>query len=315
MTKLLPPWVFRRASMIQFLQHAALWLGLGFCLLAFWKLLPSLPQEASFQSIGAITTIITLLFAAWLCSVAAWRLLYYAFMHGTLGWRIALRQSGLLLIGKYIPGGVFGLLARASDSRAGESRTQLLGIGIYEQIGTLTVVFASGLALMASSLLHPACLALVPVAPWAGLAAILVAHWLLKKLPVYGFLRATDSIKSLTPSLRPLLASLFTTLASAIAWSGVVALLAAEVFQRPLMEGIGLAGAFGLAVTAGVLAFFSPGGIGIRELSMFGLANLWLPAPQALALTAILRLLAASLDLIAALTAVALVPRISAKSK
>ncbi|AKC87309.1 hypothetical protein [Pseudoxanthomonas suwonensis] len=298
----------RHAHVIQYLQYAALWIGLGLCLFAVWKLAPNLPQQVGFPSAGSAAAILTLLLTAWLCGVAAWRQLFHAFMGGMLGWRLALRQSGLLLVGKYIPGGIFGLLARASDSRNGESRTQLLGIGIYEQIGTITVVFATGLALMAAALLHPIWLGLVPAAPWAGLSAILSIHWLLKKLPLRGVLRAAIDVKALTPSLRPLLASLYITLASALAWSGVVAWLASDIFMLPKMEAIGLAGAFGVAVTAGVLAFFAPGGIGIREFSMFGLASLWLPAPQAMALTAILRLLAALLDLMAGLTAAALSP-------
>lgn len=293
-------------SAIRYLQHAALWLGLGLCLFAVWKLAPNLSEEVGFPSAGSAAAILALLLVAWLCGVAAWRQLFHAFTGGSLDWRLALRQSGLLLVGKYIPGGIFGLLARASDSREGESRTQLLGIGIYEQIGTITVVFASGLVLMAAALLHPIWLGLVPAAPWAGLLAILAAHGLLKKLPLRGVLRAATDVKALAPSLRPLLASLYITLASTLAWSGVVAWMANDIFVLPTMEAVGLAGAFSVAVTAGVLAFFTPGGIGIREFSMFGLASLWLPAPQALALTAVLRLLAALLDLVAGLTALAL---------
>ena len=72
---------------------------------------------------------------------------------------------------------------------------------------------------------------------------------------------------------------------------------------RQAADALGLGGAFGLAITAGALAFFAPGGIGVREMSMAGLATLWLPMPQALALAALLRLLAVVLDIAAGVSA------------
>ena len=291
--------------MLQVFQRAALWIGLALCLFAAWKLLADV-QGLDVPGPASIGALLALLLLAWACVVAGWRLLVQAFLGEPLPWITALRQSGLLLIGKYIPGGIFGLLARATDPTGGHSHARLLGVGIYEQVGTITLVGTNGLVLVASAMVNLRLLVLLPLVPLAPVAAILVLHRLLRRMTLPRMLQAVEQVQELQPSAGRLARSMYVTHVSALAWSAIVAWLAVDLFSQPPIDALGLGGAFGLAITAGALAFFAPGGIGVREMSMAGLATLWLPMQQALALAALLRLLAVILDIAAGVSAVLL---------
>jgi uncharacterized membrane protein YbhN (UPF0104 family) len=73
-----------------------------------------------------------------------------------------------------------------------------------------------------------------------------------------------------------------------------------------MLAAIGIAGAFSLAVTLGMLAIFAPGGIGIREVVFVLLCGPWLDGNAALLLAAAMRILAVIFDLFAGAVAVLL---------
>ena len=287
------------------LPQIALWLGLGLCMVAVYRMAPEISTAFNRTRWPTILGLTGTLLATWLLAVAAWRVMVDAFVARRMSWRVAIRQSGLLLMGKYIPGGIFGLVARASDPDNGDSRQVHLGIGMYEQIGKVAVMTGTGLVLLVSSLWRPAALIALPLIPAASAEIIYLTHRIIRPI-MKRFLIQAHSPK---PKRSALISALFITQASCLGWSVIVFWISVDIFSQPIPTSIGLAGAFGISVVIGSLAVFMPGGIGVREMSMVGLASHWLPLQEAVTLAALLRILSVALDCVAGVASLLLMPR------
>lgn len=287
------------------LKRSVLWFGLALCLYALWHL-RGLTSDA-FDRLGPVAwaSIAVLMVAAWLFAVMAWRRFLLAYTERDPGWRAAMRQVGLLLVGKYVPGGVFGFLARMYDEPGG-SRLRLLWAGLAEQVVAIALPLALGGVLYLTAVQRELrWVGLIIVLPLLGVGGIWLLHGLAARLP---WLRARIG-GSEAPSSGQLLYATTVQLIQQLVWVAMVAVLAQELFGLDIHASLGVAGAFWWGVSLGMLAVFAPGGIGIREAALVGAASLWLDTPEAILLSALLRLLSTILDAGAGGVAAALGPR------
>lgn len=274
-------------------KRAVLWLGLLLCIYALWR-----TRFLAGDAIGRIgpgmwAGISLLLLASWALSGSAWRGYLLAYTGRDPGWRSSIRQLGLLLVGKYVPGGVFGFLARVYDQPEAP-RQRLFWAGLAEQVvGVCMPAVVGGVLYMAAisqDLMWACFIALTPIAAVAGLRSL---HHGVGFLP---WLRQHAVIPVGPRKWRTLLYATTLQLIQQIAWIAIVVAIGKQLFNLEGHAAAGVAGSFLLAVTAGMLVVIAPGGIGVREFALVGLASRWIDMTQAIFLTALLRLLSSVLD-------------------
>lgn len=287
------------------LLTTVLWLGLLLCVgvLAryaseFFELL------ARLSGLTAIACAASILLG-WICAAAAWKQTVLVIAGVRLSFATALRQLGLLLVGKYIPGGVFGFLARLYDGDQVGARSRLAAAGLFEQMMGLSMLASTGALLYAAAIYQSAWVLYGLLAiPWLAVAASQLALRGLGALPSRRLQVALDALSHSPPAWTGILrAALLTQLAS-VGWLAVVVLLAVRGFGLEPLHALGVAGAFSLAVTAGMLAVFAPGGIGVRETALVVLSAPWLGGGEALVLAAAMRMLSVAFDMLAGVAAV-----------
>ncbi len=277
------------------LSTLLLWVGLVLCGYAIWKLGGDSLVAFGRLKPPVVALLALLVLVVWVTSVAAWRYYLRSFTGAVPTWREAFRQIGLLLVGKYIPGGIFGFVARLYDE-AHVQRGRLLAAGVVEQlVGAAMATLLGALCYAVGWYRQPAWLLLVVLLPPLAVAgtqlfAVVLRHSsrLHRRIP---------AIPSWSRS--QLLVAALLSLLQQISWALMVGLLGMYLFGLDLLSAIGVAGAFGLAVGAGVLVVVSPGGIGVREGAMTALAATWMGFDSALLLAALLRVISVGLDLLA----------------
>lgn len=276
-------------------KRLVLWAGLLLCLYALWRAQSLVGDAAHGIGVGGWVFAGALLVLAWMLSVVAWRRYLLAYIKRDPGWSISMRQVGLLLVGKYVPGGIFGFLARIYDS-PDEPRARLVWAGLAEQFVGVAMSIALGAVLYLAAVRNePAWICMVIVLPVLGAGGVRLMHHAAKWFP---FLRQRAGNLQL-PAWTDLLLATATQLVQLLAWVALVALLASELYDVDGVAASGLAGAFMLAIAAGMLAVFVPGGIGVREAALIGLVSPWLDMGQAIFLTALLRIMSSLLDVFA----------------
>jgi len=230
----------------------------------------------------------------------------------SLGGRVPTLAAGRIvlisLLGKYVPGKIW----------VATLRTSFLGRhGVPPSIALTSVVtehlflFATGAAWFAAA--HFVESARVGV--W-GLAAALLALTVLVVAPGASLRRVANLMKrvglpALTPELTPrrALTVTITYLTSWLALGVGIWLLAKGLgLELPRVAVVSLAGHYGIAVIGGLLAFFAPAGVGIREGLFAAAMSSHLSAADALFLALATRLCIALAELLA--TALAVVWRV-----
>ena len=276
-----------------------LWLGLGLCAWAIWRLEPqfrALGQHATVERFGFAAAVLA---TVWWLAVASWRQMVLAFTGVRLPWPNAIRQLGLLLVGKYVPGSVFGFLARHYDLPASIPRSRVLAAGLYEQLVGLAMPIAAGaICGLAAYTRQPWWLVALPGLPWvvaAGLEVTVKAMRVLPSARLRGMGEALGS--SLTRSPFQLLLGCTLALLATLGWLLLVFAMARVLLGASGYAALGVAGAFGLAVAVGMLVVIAPGGVGAREGAFVALAAHWLTPAQGLLLAAAMRLASVALDL------------------
>lgn len=270
-------------------RRVILWAGLLLCGYALWRLRGEAGEALAGLGWRGWLAIVALLVLCWGGSVAAWRRYLLAYTARDPGWRVAARQLGLLLVGKYVPGGVFGFLARVYDQPAPE-RAAVVWAGIAEQAVGIGLSVALGGVLFLGAESSGVWGVLVLPMPFVAMAGVWLLHRCAAFLP---WLRGQADIAPHWPAL---LHALSLHLLQLLAWTALIAALAFVLFGMGPHASMGVAGAFLLAVGAGMLVMFMPGGIGVREAVLVALAGRWLDLPQAVMLATLLRLLACMLD-------------------
>lgn len=292
-----------KPTLVKRFGYVVLWIGLGLCIVAIWKLSDDLENVLRRAGPGTLAGWFALLVLIWAAHVSAWRSNIAAFFGRSLAWRSAAKQTGLLLVGKYVPGGVFGFLARVSEGYEGESKWRHAFAGIYEQVGGLATTLVTGLVFLAAStsviwiLLGLAALpfVLVPIMGVSITAMGLATNLMPAEL--------SGKFAAVSPDKTHALRYFCFTLGSVTGWMLLVTWIAATGFSQPLQSGIGLAGVFGISVSAGLLAVVVPGGIGVREATFISLATSWLSPPEAITMAAVLRVASVVFDLFSGLFA------------
>jgi len=241
--------------------------------------------------------------------VAAW-----AAMAGILGFawvRVVRAHLGLHLpakdwlplqamawLGRYLPGKV-GLLAGKLGlvSRHGITVRALGFTVVYEQLAFVM----AGLAL--AMCVSPAALGLEgtiarawdDAAFWRLLAAFILGVMI---VPAMQALRPIAGLQRASPTRHEWTVPLLYLLAHTCAGVGLFVCLRA----MPGMEASGpsmihVVGLLAAANVAGILALFAPAGLGVRELVLVAGLAPWVPAPDAIVLAALLRVLSVVADL------------------
>lgn len=276
-------------------KRIVLWVGLLLCLYALWRAHALVGDAAQGISLAGWTLVGALLVLAWGLAIVAWRQYLLAYTEEDPGWTTSMRQVGLLLVGKYLPGGVFGFLARLYDSPS-ELRTRLVWAGLAEQVVSVGMLVTVGGVLYLAAIRSEATWLCMAIAiPVLGAAGVRLMH------------RSASSVRLLrerfgasqSPAWPDLLLANTSQLVQLLTWAGLVVLLANELYDLDVFAASGLAGAFMLAVAAGMLVIFVPGGIGVREGVLIGLTSPWLDMGQAIFLAALLRIISSVLDVLA----------------
>lgn len=291
-------WFSKRKGTI---NRSVLIVGLSLCIVAVWRIDPATLRAVKSIGITGWSLLALLLMLAWAASVAAWRQFVHAVSGSAPDWRSAFRQSGLLLTGKYLPGGVFGFVARLYDDDHG-SRHQLMIAGLLEQIVSLGMTIAFGGLLYFAAIDRSAhALILALLLPFLALIGVLCVGKAAGRVT-----KLQEKFSGFPPlDVARFLGAAYLALLVQGTWAAIVFVLAWALFGIDPGFAMGVAGAFGLSVGAGIVIFIAPGGIGVREGAMMALASSWLGADSALLLAAILRIANVGMDLCAGLVALA----------
>jgi glycosyltransferase 2 family protein len=283
-------------------MRAVLWAGIVWCMQAVFRGMDSI--SAAVSSLRAPTTwllMATVPIGTWVLAVAGWRQLVAAYTGEMPGWTQSFRQSGLLLVGKYVPGGVFGFLARLYDVHHSR-RASHLAAGLAEQLlGVLAPTIIGAICYCAAIARMPLLLMLLVAAPFIIAAGLVAAERIVRKLRW----RRGDIHRALKVPHRTLApAAIFC--AQQLVWVGLASWIAKDMSNLSALNAIGVGGCFGLAVAAGMLIVLVPGGIGVREGAFVALAMTWMDSAHAVVLASVLRLSSVCLDMLAGLVALVL---------
>ena len=244
--------------------------------------------------------ILALSIALFLTSAVAWRKCLLLFEDQHLSLRGALSHIGFMLVAKYTPGKVWGIVARAATAdrysiRADSIvRASLLEVLISSVCATLlgAVLYASQYGYQVATL--TAVLALVTLAIVNRVITGVNMSPLFKK-----YLARLATIRQAGNRDLLLMEFLFT-----FQWLfiGVVVALIAIATAGPFTAGevAAVAGAAMLSVVAGFIAVFATGGIGVREGSLVLLLAPVMPLASAIEIALFLRLWTSAYDLLCA---------------
>lgn len=236
----------------------------------------------------------------WVFSGFFWRSLVARFSAHTITLPQSIAQLSLLSIGKYLPGKVWGMVARGAHlTRLGVSASAegVVAATIYEQLVILhSALILSGTSL--SVLFLDATLALALSSALLA-SAFLGPRLLPLALRLYRHVsRRVSSANSAGPSppmptVNPLAYNTHILGYSAI-WllNGLVLAALYVAFFSPLSDVRTLAlivSANTVSITAGFLALFAPGGVGVREAVASGILVAAMPWDDAILLSILFR--------------------------
>jgi len=224
-------------------------------------------------------------------------------MLADLGTRVTARDAARIVLvgqlGKYVPGSVFAVLMQVELAKsAGVDRTRggtasLLGAGL----GIIASLIAGTLALPAFVRGHHELLWLVCLLP-AGLV-------LLHPKPLTWVVSRALTLLRRQPlphaiSAGAIARTVGLCLGIYVLWGTQLYLLASSLGYHGVATFVLCVGVPGLAMSAGVVAFFLPSGIGARELVIVTALTAVMPAGPALAIAVVSRLMFTLGDLVSA---------------
>ena len=220
-----------------------------------------------------------------------------------LGTRITARAAARIVLvgqlGKYVPGSVFAVLMQVELAKsAGVDRTRggtasLLGAGL----GIITSLIAGTLALPAFVRGHHELLWLVCLLP----GALVLLH----PKPLTWVVSRVLTLLRRPPLPHPISAGAIVRTVGIcfgiyVLWGTQLYLLASSLGYHGVATFVLCVGVPGLGMSAGVVAFFLPSGIGARELVIVTALSAVMPAGPALAIAVVSRLLFTLGDLVSA---------------
>lgn len=282
------------------------WLGLGLCasaLIKYWGESQSLLENIGLAG-AAVASI--LLSASWWLAMESWRLIVKAYSGQGLSRRNASRHLSLLLLGKYIPGGIWGFAARLADSSSSRSMPVMVASGLFEQwCGFASVTILSAVVLGAVFYEVPIALAgcaFVSAAVIIGWELVRrVLGWVGNHTPTRWRNFGSEAICA-TPTHLWGIASVVEL--QQILQFFAVAYLAHKAFSLDMATAGAVAACYGLAIAIGLAAIVAPGGMLVREAAFVAISSNWLPYPQAIAFAAVMRLVFTCFDFMAGFAAI-----------
>lgn len=281
-----------------------LWVGLALCAAAVVRYGEESRDLLVDIGMAGLAGIFLLMLVAWMLAVASWRLVVAANAGEALSYSVAARHLALLLLGKYLPGGAWGFIARWTDSARDRSGARMFAAGICEQwLGLVSLSLLAGLGFLAAYVDRPEWLLLGVFIPITTVATLILPYWGMRLFtgvlpPHWRDLSVpTKASKKLFYS-----AAVLTTLQQTMLLM-IVGLVAGSAFTLDMSTALAIASTYGLAVVGGILVVFMPGGILVREGIFLWAASQLLDTQQAIAMVAILRLMFTAFDLLAGVLA------------
>jgi uncharacterized membrane protein YbhN (UPF0104 family) len=241
-----------------------------------------------------------------LAGLAAQTLAYQAALRD-VGHRVSVRTTGQIyligLLGKYVPGSIWAFVLQMELGRRAKLQrprvivASLLVVGLGTVAAFLLGVFGLPVLFDIDRVVTVAILAMVPVALICSHPRVLT--WLINK-----FLRIVRRAPLDEPISWPAVGMI--VLWSSVAWIcfGVHLWLLANAGAAPGIGGVfRCIGAIALGITAGIVAFLAPSGLGAREAIIVAALLPYVPAGTALGMALASRLIFTVGELIAAAVA------------
>ncbi len=248
-------------------------------------------------STGSLVSALVLQTAFWLLTSALWKQIVAEVSGSSISLKESFFQLCLVSIGKYLPGKVWGMVARASHMkrRHGITQEQVITATYYEQF----FLFCSAALLVAALLVGIYGTAWAWA--WVGLAtagAVIGQRYnktvvvLISRLYVWAGRKGKQDV--VIGRLAP--RTYYFLLLSYVAVWAILGLVFSCVyftfFSAPVtysaIPSMMIANTVG--ITAGFLAIFAPGGIGVREAVSSGLLASQIPLADAILLSLLFRL-------------------------
>lgn len=288
----------RRSGALRVLAGLLMLAGVVICLLYLRNSV--LDQSLTFEpTVSLIAWVAGCYAGALLFSAMSWRQLVFAGSKIEVSWRNALLGMAALVIGKYLPGKVAGVVGRAATLSRHASPSTAASLALIEQayvpLGFVSFAALAGIALLG----NPIWIWVLAATMLAALIGPVVVRLILSRVPFAR--RFTTDALGVLAGLGPriglrllILASLGAAAASLVSWFAPD-LIGIEVNASARAAVLTF---YPAAIVAGMLTLVLPGGIGAREGAFVLMVQPWVTLDDALALAAILRLLNVAADLL-----------------
>lgn len=294
------------------------WMGLALCVYVIKEHWRELRELLVGVGVGGAVVVALAFVLAWAAAVSSWRNVVFAYGDIGMNWSEAARQLALLLLGKYLPGGIWGFAARLADSASRQPLANMAAAGLTEQwFGLVLVTLVGSVGWVAAELNTPFVLFGVFALPAVAMASHSIMRKSLRRVWQYLPARWQQKIeirKDHVDKLSLWKAATLTT-AQVVLMLAVVGFLLMSAFNVDITTALAVAGGYGLAVTVGMLVVFAPGGILVREGIFVVLCQGWLTQGEAIVLAGGLRLAFTIFDLGAGLAALCMRFRRSTNEK
>jgi len=295
-----------RSIVRRYFAPVTLTVGVAVCVVGLVRMLADHTVSIRFDA-GSVALVVLSAIASTVCAARAWRAMLLGLSQHRIGTFEAVAQLGLTLVGKYAPGKVTGLAARVVANKDECPAHAAIVATVLEQCGAVAAAALVGTAAYAvkeyPAAVGGAVLAAVPIW-WLSPGPIrwAIRHWHL-------ITKRSDAFYFDASAIRQAFAL------QVLQW--LVLLLLVCIVASLVIDGsndqlLRIAGAYGVAVVAGQLAFVFPGGIGPREGAFVWLVSGAVGTSSAFAIALALRITTSAIDLGAGLAYVA--RRLSAKT-
>lgn len=274
------------------LRYIWIYLFLGGCLYFPWIWLGDHRELASnhvLRNGPALAVALVCQWGCWWLACWTWRRLLSRHTEVRLSlWESAIQMMSVLL-GKYLPGKIWGMLARgARMAEMGIAKTDVLALSVLDQYYSVCCGGIVAVCLLLLWLGGPVWLLLLPVlvVGAGGVERMRQLAWSwVRRWPKYQHLAElrVDWVESL--QLQAGFAGVW------ILQSAAISLLHRAFFPSTLsaMDFIWLMASNIVGILVGFLALFAPGGIGVREVVATSMSATIMPWDEALALQLIAR--------------------------
>lgn len=237
--------------------------------------------------------------------ILAWKILLQAQDTSEFGFAECAAQIGITLSGKYLPGKVWGLIGRTYLlSNRGISKSKALSLLLADQFitfytGIMLGILALCMYFNAQLALPLAILSLFAI-PIIGNSYRGIIDWLTGHLGRWlNKVSAGSELQGTEIQRRLFISCSLVYLLHWLATSAVLILLFLPLIDAEIMLNSSLIiAAIPLAMLAGFLAIWAPGGVGVREAVIIGILLLGMPLDVAVAIALSYRLICIVIDLV-----------------